>query len=208
MRRTLALYHGHESARMAELEGQPLASFLARAVAFFIDMVIASMSFVVPAILGAMVAVKMGWVQHNVHITFDPFHHEHWESLIWYVVFIGASNYIGNGATIGKKILRIRAVSLVHHRLSLWHSVERALGYGASALEAFFGFFQYFLDPNHQTVHDRIAKTIVVSERRRTVPAPAEPALPAAESFPETPAQPADPEPPELPASTPAPPAS
>jgi uncharacterized RDD family membrane protein YckC len=208
MRRTLALYRGHESARMAELEGQPLASFLARAVAFFIDMVIASMSFVVPAILGAMVAVKMGWVQHNVHITFDPFHHEHWESLIWYVVFIGASNYIGNGATIGKKILRIRAVSLVHHRLSLWHSVERALGYGASALEAFFGFFQYFLDPNHQTVHDRIAKTIVVSERRRTVPAPAEPALPAAESFPETPAQPADPEPPELPASTPAPPAS
>ncbi|HEX4008294.1 MAG TPA: RDD family protein [Acidobacteriaceae bacterium] len=156
---------------MAELEGAPLASFLSRAVAFFIDMAIASMSFVVPAVLGAMIFVKMGWIGHNVHITFDPFHHEHWESVIWFVVFIAASNYIGNGATIGKKAMGIRAVSLVHHRLSLWHSVERALGYGASALEAFFGFFQYFLDPNRQTVHDRIAKTIVVSERKRKVAA-------------------------------------
>jgi uncharacterized RDD family membrane protein YckC len=61
--------------------------------------------------------------------------------------------------------MKIRAVSLVHHRLSLWDSIERALGYGASALEAFFGFFQYFIYPTHRTVHDRIAETIVVSER-------------------------------------------
>jgi len=175
MARKLTVYRGHESARMAELEGVPLASFMARAVAFFVDMAIASMTFVVPAILGAMVLVKLGWVHHDVHITFDPFHHEHWESVIWFVVFVSACNYIGNGATIGKKLMRIRSVSLVHHRLSLWHSLERALGYGASTLEAFFGFFQYFIDPNRQTVHDRIAKTIVVSERRRRIPAEAEP---------------------------------
>jgi uncharacterized RDD family membrane protein YckC len=63
--------------------------------------------------------------------------------------------------------LKIRAVSLLHQRLSLWHSIERALGYLASSLEAFFGFFQYFIDPNHRTVHDRIAETIVVTERKR-----------------------------------------
>jgi uncharacterized RDD family membrane protein YckC len=180
MRRSLALYHGHESTRMAELDSAPLASFTARAVAFFIDMFIAGFCFVIPQMVAAVVAIRMGWVHHDVHIKFDPFHHEHWESLVWLVVFISVSNYIGNGATIGKKILRIRAVSLVHRHLSLWHSIERALGYGASALEAFFGFFQYFLDPNHQTVHDRIAKTIVVTERRSLVPAPAEPTLPAA----------------------------
>jgi uncharacterized RDD family membrane protein YckC len=167
MRRSLALYHGHETARMEQLEGAPLASFGARAAAFAIDMFIAAFGFVVPAFLGAVVAVKMGWVKHNVHIKFDPLHHEDIPSILWYVIFIAASNYIGNGATIGKKILKIRAVSLVHERLSLWHSIERALGYGASALEAFFGFFQYFVDRNHQTVHDRIAKTIVVTERRR-----------------------------------------
>jgi uncharacterized RDD family membrane protein YckC len=177
MPRSLALYHGHETARMVELEGAPLASFGARAAAFAIDMFIAAFGFVVPAFLGAIVAVKMGWVRHDVKIKFDPLHHEDIPSILWYMIFIAASNYIGNGATIGKKILRIRAVSLVHERLSLWHSIERALGYGASALEAFFGFFQYFVDRNHQTVHDRIAKTIVLTERRRKLPA-AEPALP------------------------------
>ena len=166
---------------MLELEGVPLASFTARAAAFFVDMVIASMSFVLPAFFGAMLFIKLGWIRHNVHINFDPFHHEEWPSVIWFVVLIAASNYIGNGATIGKKILKIRAVSLVHHRLSLWHSIERALGYGASALEAFFGFFQFFIDPNHQTVHDRIAKTIVVSERPRDRAAQSQPPVPPQE---------------------------
>jgi hypothetical protein len=55
---------------------------------------------------------------------------------------------------------------LRHDRLSLWHCVERALGYGASALELGFGFFQYFIHPNRQTVHDRIAETIVIDEGR------------------------------------------
>jgi uncharacterized RDD family membrane protein YckC len=60
----------------------------------------------------------------------------------------------------------IRIVSLSHERISLWHSVERALGYGASLLEAGSGFFQYGVHPNKQTVHDRIAETIVVRVRR------------------------------------------
>lgn len=169
MSRSPAVYAGHESARMAELEGLPLASFQARAAAFAIDMILAALTFTIPAMLGAAVAIKMGWLHDNVHIDFDPFHHEHWPSVIWFVVFIAASNYFGNGATIGKRVMKIRAVSLVHHRLSLWHSIERALGYGASALEAFFGFFQYFIHPNRRTVHDRIAETIVVSEAKASL---------------------------------------
>jgi uncharacterized RDD family membrane protein YckC len=161
-----AVYVGHESARMAELEGVPLASFKARAAAFMIDFAIAAISFVALGMAGALAAIKLGWIRDDVHIQFDPFHHEHWQSLIYFVLFIAASNYIGNGATVGKKIMKIRAVSLLHRRLSLWDSFERALGYGASALEAFFGFFQYFIHPTHRTVHDRIAETIVVSERQ------------------------------------------
>jgi uncharacterized RDD family membrane protein YckC len=161
------VYVGHESARMAELEGVPLASFRARAVAFIIDFAIASVSFVAVGMTGAAAFIKLGWMHDNVHIEFDPFHHERWQSVVYFVLFIAASNYIGNGATIGKKIMKIRAVSLVHRRLSLWHSLERALGYLASSLEAFFGFFQYFIHPTHRTVHDRIAETIVVSERKQ-----------------------------------------
>lgn len=171
MQRKSAVYAGHESARMAHLEGVPLASFGARFAAFFIDMSLAAITFAIPAMLGAILAIKLGWLHDNVHIDFDPFHHQQWPSVLWLVLFIAASNYVGNGATLGKRLMKIRAVSLVHPRLSLWHSFERALGYGASALEAFFGFFQFFIHPNRRTVHDRIAETIVISERRKTFPA-------------------------------------
>jgi uncharacterized RDD family membrane protein YckC len=63
-------------------------------------------------------------------------------------------------------LLKIRVVSLAHEHISLWHAIERALGYGASTLELGFGFLQYFIHPNKQTVHDRIAETIVIQERK------------------------------------------
>jgi uncharacterized RDD family membrane protein YckC len=50
--------------------------------------------------------------------------------------------------------------------MGVWQSIERALGYGASFLEGGFGFFQYFFARNRQTVHDRIAETIVVDLRK------------------------------------------
>jgi uncharacterized RDD family membrane protein YckC len=62
--------------------------------------------------------------------------------------------------------LGIRVVSLVHGRLGLWHSIERALGYSASTLELGFGFIRYFVHPNRRTVHDRIAETIVVLDKQ------------------------------------------
>jgi uncharacterized RDD family membrane protein YckC len=70
----------------------------------------------------------------------------------------------GKGQTLGKRIFRIRVVSLVHPQLTLWQSIERALGYGASMLGGGFGFLQYFVHPNRCCVHDRIAETIVVKD--------------------------------------------
>jgi hypothetical protein len=49
--------------------------------------------------------------------------------------------------------------------MTLWHSIERALGYGAAALEFGFGFAQFFIHPYRRTVQDRIAETIVVKEK-------------------------------------------
>jgi uncharacterized RDD family membrane protein YckC len=69
-----------------------------------------------------------------------------------------------NGLTLGKRLLRIRVVSLVHMKTTLWQAVERALGYGASMLEGGFGFVQFFIHPNHCYVHGRIAETIVIKE--------------------------------------------
>jgi uncharacterized RDD family membrane protein YckC len=91
---------------------------------------------------------------------------ENWYSVAWLVAYFGLANWIGNGATPGKRLFRIRAVSLAHERMDLWHSIERALGYGASTLEFGFGFLQFFIHPNRRTVHDRIGETIVVTEAR------------------------------------------
>jgi uncharacterized RDD family membrane protein YckC len=56
--------------------------------------------------------------------------------------------------------------------MTIWHSFERALGYGASVLEFGFGFIQYFIHPNRRTVHDRIAETIVIREQKELSPDP------------------------------------
>lgn len=97
------------------------------------------------------------------------FDFRHWYSILFLAVYFALSTYVSNGRTIGKWIFGIRVVSLVHHRISLWHAFERALGYGASFLEFGFGFIQFFIHPNRRTVHDRIAETIVVNDNSRNL---------------------------------------
>jgi uncharacterized RDD family membrane protein YckC len=87
---------------------------------------------------------------------------ENWYSTIVPVVYFGPLVWLTNGRTLGKWLTGIQIVSVVHERIGFWHALERALGYGASLLEGGSGFFQYLTHPNRQTVHDRIAETIVV----------------------------------------------
>lgn len=146
----------------ARLQGLPLASFRSRTLAFFIDGLIVGAVLVVLRLWPSIVSVTPG---QSLTLTLD------FGSFVGFAVIIlyfGVATYLGRGATIGKHLLGIRVVSLVHHRLSLWHCIERALGYAASSLEAGFGFLQYFKHPNRQTVHDRIAETIVVVSKSPT----------------------------------------
>ncbi len=158
-------YNAHETERMHQVHGARLASFKARAIAFILDFLVAFVLFVAIFILGARLASSLGLLnlKTNVNLEFDL---HHWYSLVFVVLYFGLSTYLGNGKTPGKWLLGIRVVSLAHEKISLWHSFERALGYGASALEFGFGFIQYFIHPNRRTVHDRIAETIVVREEK------------------------------------------
>ncbi len=144
--------------RRHDLKDQPLASFERRFIAFGID-------FIFVLILAAMVSLREvpgeGSESQNSDLHLDPFHG--W-ALLSLPVYFGVGTYLGRGRTLGKKLMRIRVLSLAHDHLTLWHSIERSLGYGASMLEGGFGFLQYFIHPNCQTVHDRIAETIVVFE--------------------------------------------
>jgi hypothetical protein len=75
-------------------------------------------------------------------------------------------NYFGNGRTLGKWVVRSRAMSLTSERMGLWQSFERALGYGASVLEGGLGFAQFFWDRNRMCAQDRLAETIVADVRK------------------------------------------
>ena len=81
------------------------------------------------------------------------------------VLYFGILLWRGKGRTPGKRLMSIRVVSLMHRHITFWHSVERALGYGAAALEGGFGFVQFFIHPYRRCAQDRLAETIVVTER-------------------------------------------
>jgi uncharacterized RDD family membrane protein YckC len=150
--------------RQQSLEDLPLASFRKRSIAFAIDFCIVTLFL---GILNLPVTVKTMNMTNEFKMDIDPFHG--WE-LLSLPLYFGLWTYFGNGQTIGKKLTGIRVISIAHERLTFWHSIERSLGYGASILEGGFGFLQYFIHPNRQTVHDRIAETIVISiERKRRI---------------------------------------
>jgi uncharacterized RDD family membrane protein YckC len=138
------------------LNGLPLASFGRRAAAFAIDFGIVAL------LIGLIILPETLHVKATTNdfiMDINPFHG--WE-ILSLPLYFGLWTYFGHGQTLGKKVLKIRVVSLTHEHLTLWHSIERSLGYGASILEGGFGFVQYFIHPNRQTVHDRIAETIVI----------------------------------------------
>ncbi len=161
---TMVKYDSHQTRRMLEVHGAPLASFSRRAAAFFLDIVVMSLLFV--AVVGSLepLLAKTGVIDRSGRIVFSLNHG--WYNVAWVVAYFGLFTYFLRGRTPGKWLMGIRVVSLAHERISLWHAVERALGYGASMLEGGFGFLQYFINPNKRTVHDRIAETIVVRERK------------------------------------------
>lgn len=165
-------YRALSGPRAAALDGTPLASFRARAAAFLIDFLIVLVVVVAIALPSALAERSLD-PSGRLIFKFEPF--DSLWGLLAVVLYFGISTYYGRGQTLGKRLLRIRVVSLVHERISAWHCFERALGYAASALEGGFGFLQYFIHPNRQTVHDRIAETIVV----KAAAAPAEKAIAA-----------------------------
>ena len=157
----MKLFNPHETARLMELDGVKLASFPRRATAFLIDLLIA-------VLFSSILLGAYNYIKGNFNINGDikvDFNFENWYSITATIIYFGLTTYFGNGKTLGKKLLKIRVVSITHPKMTFWQSIERALGYGASILEAGFGFIQFFINPNRRTVHDRIAETIVVDER-------------------------------------------
>jgi uncharacterized RDD family membrane protein YckC len=161
-------YHAKETSRMQELDGLTLADFWQRAGALALD--VALLGFVL-LIAGFLFAVAKWTIETGADskqpITYHFNPEQEWARIAFEtavsVLYFGLSIYFWNGRTPGKRLFGVRVVSLVHERMTLWHSIERALGYGAAALELGFGFAQFFIHPR-RTAEDRLAETVVVKE--------------------------------------------
>jgi len=165
-------FSARETEWLQELDGIELAGFRRRAFAFLIDGALLVFIVALVAGLGAgaylavLTLIGRALPEHLNIMVGDEKHHVHLlQEIIAPILYWGLLTWQGKGCSPGKRLMKIRVVSLVHRHLSLWHSVERALGYGAAALEGGFGFFQYFIHPYRRCVQDRIAETIVVTER-------------------------------------------
>ncbi|HEY1314008.1 MAG TPA: RDD family protein [Steroidobacteraceae bacterium] len=148
-------FRARETAREDAIDGVQLAPFTRRAIGFGIDFVLVSM-LRKPAEFLWENYFPHQWERHTL------INLPHAVDVIVLVLYFWVALYIGNGQTIGKRLMRIKVISLTHERITFWQALERSLGYGASFLEAGFGFAQFFLQRNRQCAHDRLAETIVI----------------------------------------------
>lgn len=152
-------FRAHETHRMDELNGLPLASFKSRGCAIAIDFLIVGVLKVIFHIHGHKDEIEVApgsfaWFLMKAQETVV----EIVESTFYFAVALK----LGKGQTPGKWLMKIKVLSLTHREIGWWQSIERGLGYSASLLEGGFGFLQYYINRNRMTVHDRIAETIVV----------------------------------------------
>ncbi len=170
-------FSAHETKRLRSLDGIRLASFRARGIALAFDILVIVLIF--SMVLFFILGFKMSWNQkasyafgNSAEITATSNEHE----IPWVkygtefgipILYWGLLTYFTNGRTPGKWFAGIRVVSTTHDRIRLWQSIERALGYSVSALEAGLGFFQYFISTNRRATHDRLAETVVICDPDR-----------------------------------------
>ncbi len=159
-KKSVRVFEMHESKRVHELEGVPLATFPQRALAYWIDVLVAV------AIWGTPEFLWRRYLLHESHIEMKWDFHEP-GNIVVMIIYWAAFIYFANGRTPGKWVARTRIVSLTGERMGLWQSIERVLGYGAAILEGGLGFLQFFWDKNRMCAQDRLAETIVVDVRKQ-----------------------------------------
>jgi uncharacterized RDD family membrane protein YckC len=184
-------FSARETELLRSLDGLELAGFWQRAVAFLIDCFLMAVLLSVFITLGLFGWQEVRRIQghsdpaeYHLPVVKElsfPGIHEGMKiqviniegnefirvasTVVMPILYCGVLLWAGKGRTPGKRLLKIRVVSLAHRHITFWHAVERALGYGAAALELGFGFVQFFIHPYRRCAQDRLAETIVVTER-------------------------------------------
>ena len=88
----------------------------------------------------------------------------------WFALYFAFVMPRLNGRTVGKRMFGIRVLQLDGSPMNWFEAFERAGGYAAGVATGLLGFAQVYWDPNRQAIHDKIAGTVVVDERKPRVP--------------------------------------
>lgn len=85
----------------------------------------------------------------------------------WAALYFTLFPAFWRGRTPGKRLMGLRVVRLDGKPIGLWVAFNRFGGYAASVFTGLLGFFEMFWDPNRQALQDRIAATVVTTERKK-----------------------------------------
>ena len=152
-------FHVSHLEHLRSLNGTPLASFRSRGIAFTIDIFIILIIVLLVSLPAAISDYRTG-INENMIVTFDLF--LSLKGIFSLILYFGSLTYLWNGQTLGKRLLKIRVISLKSDKLTIWQSLERSMGYATSSFEAGFGFIQVAWSENSQATHDKLAETAVI----------------------------------------------
>ena len=122
------------------------ATFWTRFLAYLIDVVIL-------AIVGFIADLAFGYGLRSIFLNFGI-------SWLYYAIQESGSNM----ATIGKKAMNIKVTDLDGNRVTFGQATGRYFGKILSALILLMGYFMMLWDEKSQTLHDKMAGTLVVQQ--------------------------------------------
>jgi uncharacterized RDD family membrane protein YckC len=148
-----------------------IAPFFRRILSFLLDVIIICVIYALLQLIFQLLGyqVKAIDVKSFTHVAFESENLSKTAAFIIKCILISIptlyftlTTYFINGQSVGKKICKIRVVSLYHKKIGFLHCLERSLGYVASTLEFGLGFVQAIWNKNRMSLHDKIAETIVI----------------------------------------------
>ena len=119
--------------------------FFARLLALWIDSVVCSVG-------GAIIILAMG-DETSV-----------WLSLVFIHAYFIICEAFCDGATLGKKAMRLKVVNSQYEKITLWQAIVRTVSKYISVATLYIGFIMVLFSKKKLSLHDRIANTYVIKD--------------------------------------------